>query len=42
MNKGSHAPAPVQPIKVDTKAGSVQGGKVDFGYAGTARKGKKA
>mgnify|MGYP000078271034 FL=1 len=42
MNKGTHAPAPVQPVKVDTKAGSVKGGKVDFGYAGTARKGKKA
>jgi hypothetical protein len=42
MNKGTHAPAPVQPIKVDTKAGSVKGGKVNFGYAGTARKGKKA
>ena len=42
MKKGTHAPAPVQPIKVDTKAGSVKGGKVDFGYAGTARKGKKA
>jgi len=42
MNKGSQAPASVQPIKVDTKAGSVKGGKVEFGYAGTARKGKKA
>ena len=42
MNKGTHAPAPVQPVKVDTKAGSVKGGKVDFGYAGTARKGTKA
>ena len=42
MNKGTHAPAPVQPVKVDTKAGSVKGGKVDFGYAGTARKGKNA
>ena len=42
MNKGTHAPAPVQPVKVDTKAGSVKGGKVNFGYAGTARKGKKA
>jgi hypothetical protein len=42
MNKGSHASAPVQPVKVDTKAGSVKGGKVEFGYAGPARKGKKA
>jgi hypothetical protein len=42
MNKGSHAKAPVQPVKVDTKAGSVKGGKVEFGYAGPARKGKKA
>jgi hypothetical protein len=42
MKKGTHAPAPVQPVKVDTKAGSVKGGKVDFGYAAPARKGKKA
>ena len=43
MNKGTHAKASVQPIKVDTKAPKPAGaGKVDFGYAGTARKGKKA
>lgn len=42
MNKGTQAPASVQPVKVDTKAGSVKGGKVEFGYAGPARKGKKA
>jgi len=43
MNKGSRAKAPVQPVKVDTKAPKPAGaGKVDFGYAGPARKGKKA
>jgi hypothetical protein len=43
MNKGSQAKASVQPIKVDTKAPKPAGaGKVEFGYAGTARKGKKA
>jgi hypothetical protein len=42
MNKGSKAKAPVQPVKVDTKAPKPKGGKVDFGYAGKARKGKKA
>jgi hypothetical protein len=42
MNKGSHAKAPVQPVKVDTKAGSVKGGDVKFGYAPAARKGKNA
>jgi hypothetical protein len=42
MNKGTHAKAPVQPVKVDTKAGSVKGGDVKFGYAPAGRKGKKA
>ena len=43
MNKGSRAKASVQPVKVDTKAPKPAGaGKVDFGYAGPARKGKKA
>jgi hypothetical protein len=43
MNKGSQAPASVQPIKVDTKSPKPAGaGKVDFGYAPAGRKGKKA
>jgi hypothetical protein len=43
MKKGTHEKASVQPIKVDTKAPKPAGaGKVEFGYAGTARKGKKA
>lgn len=43
MNKGSRAKASVQPVKVDTKAPKPAGaGKVEFGYAGPARKGKKA
>jgi hypothetical protein len=42
MKKGTHEKAPVQPVKVDTKAGSVKGGDVKFGYAAPARKGKKA
>lgn len=42
MNKGSQAPASVQPVKVDTKAPKPKGGEVKFGYAGPARKGKKA
>ena len=43
MNKGSRAKASVQPVKVDTKAPKPAGaGDVKFGYAGTARKGKKA
>jgi hypothetical protein len=43
MNKGTQAPASVQPVKIDTKAPKPAGaGDVKFGYAGPARKGKKA
>ena len=43
MNKGSQAKAPVQPVKVDTKAPKPAGaGEVKFGYASAGRKGKKA
>jgi hypothetical protein len=43
MKKGTHEKASVQPVKVDTKAPKPAGaGAVKFGYAGTARKGKKA
>lgn len=42
MNKGTQAKASVQPVKVDTKAPKPTGGEVKFGYAGPARKGKKA
>lgn len=43
MNKGSHAKAPVQqPTEGKKDTSKPKGGKVDFGYAGTARKGKKA
>ena len=42
MNKGSQAKASLQPIKVDTKAPKPKGGEVKFGFAGKARKGKKA
>ena len=42
MNKGSQAKAPVQPVKVDTKAPKPKGGKLELGYAPAGRKGKKA
>jgi len=43
MKKGGRAKAPVaKPTEGSTKGASVKGGKVDFGYAAKARKGKKA
>jgi hypothetical protein len=43
MNKGSQAKAPMQkPTEGKKDTSKPKGGKVDFGYAGTARKGKKA
>jgi len=43
MNKGSRAAAPMsQPKEGKMDTSKPKGGKVDFGYAGTARKGKKA
>jgi hypothetical protein len=43
MKKGGRAKAPVQkPTEGSKKAAMPKGGKVDFGYAGKARKGKKA
>jgi len=43
MKKGGRAKAPVQkPTEGSKKAGMPKGGKVAFGYAAKARKGKKA
>jgi hypothetical protein len=43
MNKGSQAKASMQkPTEGKKDTSKPKGGKVDFGYAGTARKGKKA
>jgi hypothetical protein len=43
MKKGGRAKAPVQKPTEGPKAAPMpKGGKVDFGYAGKARKGKKA
>jgi hypothetical protein len=42
MKKGGRAKASVQkPTEGSKKAAMPKGGKVDFGYAGKARKGKK-
>ena len=43
MNKGSQAKASMQkPTEGKKDTSKPKGGKVDFGYAGTARKGEKA
>jgi len=43
MKKGGRAKAPVQkPTEGSKKAPMPKGGMVKFGYAGKARKGKKA